>query len=383
MAKFDTYESLPDLFKSNKLNINAVSNGSYIIFKDPQHRSFIKLPDYRKISPIKFKPELDFNLNTLRFNLTMSESNAIDFAHHSGILSKYSSEKDLKLTTRGRFYSDKFVFQLGEVGDVNVQSVQIEVDSGYEGKNQFLIIEAKSSTRATFNIRQLYYPFRHFQTKTRKAIRTILLSFSNGIYYFTEISLSPDYYTYRILNNTAIEVEIGTDTKPVSLNNLVNQHTYNPTGIPVPQADDINKVIDLITFLSANPSDKFQIANYFEFDERQGDYYANAGCYVRLLEKNGNLFQPTSVGKEIIAITNRHARNIKVVESILSTELFNDLLKLFVTQDNSITDQQIIERIEKEGLTGSTTNRRKSTIKAWMQWILNQFQKEGLQPATI
>ena len=123
------------------------------------------------------------------------------------------------------------------------------MDAGFEGLEQFLIIEAKSSTRDTFNIRQLYYPFRHFQTKTRKKIRTILLSFSNGVYYFTEIELFPEYYDYKILSNEAYEIVIREVSETLSIEELLSQETHKPTGIPVPQADDLNKVIDLITFL--------------------------------------------------------------------------------------------------------------------------------------
>jgi hypothetical protein len=369
MAKFDTKDSLPNLFKNHSLNINATSNGSYIIFSDPNNKSFIKLPDYKQITPVKFKPQLDFELQTLTFNSRMSESNAIDFAHHSGVLFAFSGEHNLKLTTRGRFFSDHFAFQLGKIGSVNVKGVQIEVDAGYEGQKQFLIIEAKSSTRDSFNIRQLYYPYRHFQSKTNKKIRTVLLSFSNGIYYFTEVCLFADYYAYEIVSSTAIEVELGTSKEKITIKELLHQKAYKPQSVPVPQADDINKVIDLSSYLVDNPLDKFSIASFFEFDERQGDYYGNAGFYIGLLEKRGTLFYASELGVKILSIENRVDRNLKVVQAILKTELFNDLLTLYVEQGRQITDQQIIQRLIQEGLTGTTPARRKSTIKSWLNWI--------------
>ncbi len=370
MAKFDTKESLPQLFKDAELNINAISNGNYIIFKDPSHQSFINLPDYSKVVPQKFKPILDFELQTLVFNPRMSESNAIDFAHHSKILTTFSGEQELKLTTRGRFFSDGFSFKLSDIGDVDVKSVQIEVDAGYEGREQFLIIEAKSSTRSTFNIRQLYYPYRHFQNKTKKRIRTILLSFSNGIYYFTEIELTPNYYDYKIIGNTGIEVVIEENPEKISISELLSQETYAPSAIPVPQADDLNKVIDLVTFLADTPTDKFGIAEHFEFDERQGDYYGNAGNYIGLLKKEGTLFTVTPLGRELTQIKNRKNRNLTLIRVILKTRVFNDLIKLYFIQGEKIDDQQIIDRITNEGLTGTTPARRKSTIKSWLNWII-------------
>lgn len=377
MAKFDTKESLPEVFKASELNINAISNGNYIIFKDPQHQSFINLPDYTTIIPQKVAPQLDFSLDTLVFNSRMSESGAIDFAHHSKLLATYTGEKNLKLTTRGRFFSDGFAFQLNAVGNVDVKGVQIEVDAGYEGEKQFLIIEAKSSTRSTFNIRQLYYPLRHFQSKTKKDIRTLLLSFSNGVYFFTEIQLSPNYYDYRITNNVAFEIVVPEVVKKLTVVNLLEQETHIPEGIPVPQADDLNKVIDLVAFLVDNPSDKFAIAEHFEFHERQGDYYGNASCYISLTIKEGVFFKVTEIGKKLSTLQNRENRNIAVVQAILQTRLFNDLVRLYFDQGKDISDQQIINRIaQEEGLSGSTPARRKSTIRSWLMWVVTNLPKE-------
>lgn len=373
MAKFDTKESLPNLFKSYQLNINAISNGSYIIFKDPLNKSFITLPDYTAIVPKKIRPQLDFELQTLIFNTRMSESNAIDFAHHSKILSAYSGEETLKLTTRGRFFSDLFTFRLSEFEDINVKGVQIEVDGGYEGHEQFLIIEAKCSTRLSFNIWQLYYPYRHFRNKTSKRIRPILLSFSNGIYYFTEVGLTFDYNEYSIINNDAYEVIVEEPIERITLKELLSLQTKTPITVPVPQADDLNKVIDLLSFLLNNDANKFAIAAYFEFDERQGDYYGNAAVYLSLAQKSNSVYTLTDLGQQIIQIKNRTRRNLMLTKSILKTKLFNDLLNLYYKQNEKIDDQQIIYRIAEEGLAGSTPVRRKSTIRSWLRWIIENL----------
>jgi hypothetical protein len=369
MAKFDTKESLPQIFRQNNLNIIAISNGNYIIFKDPHYRSFIELPDYSKTKLNTITPDFVFDLETLVFSTRMSESNAIDFAHHSKIISAYAGENEIKLTSRGRFFSDSFLLQLDNIGNINVKGVQIEVDSAYEGLNQFLIIEAKSGTRKSFNIRQLYYPFKHFQNNTNKQIRTILLSFSNGIYYFTEIELTDKYFDYKILRNEAYEVIIGEPVEIISIPDLISQETYKPIGIPVPQADDLNKAIDLLSFLFNNPSDKYEIAEHFEFDERQGDYYGNASGYIGLTSKQGTKFILTPNGLEISQLKNRKKRNLEVIRAILRTKLFNDLVKLYLKNNKILDDSQIIYRIAQEGLTGTTPERRKSTIKSWLSWI--------------
>jgi len=58
----------------------------------------------------------------------------------------------------------------------------------------------------------------------------------------------------------------------------------NSSRSSISQANDLDKIVDIITnFKSAGLSNKPAIAEFFDFDERQGDYYANAGYYLGLL----------------------------------------------------------------------------------------------------
>ncbi|MBC8485788.1 MAG: hypothetical protein H8D45_07075 [Bacteroidetes bacterium] len=374
MAKFDTFESLPIIFRKNKLNINAITNGEYIIFHDLDHKSFIQLPDYSVLVPEQYFPRFDFKLDTLKFRPDMSESNAIDFAYHSGLLYQYFDVSDLKLTTRGRLFSNEFDLILSEnIDRFKVKGVQIEIDAGYEGEKQFIIIEAKNSTRKNFNIRQLFYPLQHFKNKTNKHIRTVLISFSNGIYYFTEIKFNLKYYDYHILSNKALGIIITEKKIKTKINELLGQETYTPPNIPIPQADDLNKVIDTTTYLLSNPSDKFCIAEYFEFDERQGDYYGNAAVFIGLAERKHGIFKLSNLGEKIIQIQNRDERNEELTKAILKTKIFNDLVGVYIKQGEKISDEQIINRIMEEGYNETTSNRRKSTIKSWLKWISLNF----------
>ena len=58
-----------------------------------------------------------------------------------------------------------------------------------------------------------------------------------------------------------------------------------PEGIPFPQANDLDKVADLVSMSEADIITKESIADLFEFDERQGDYYANAARYIGLFRE--------------------------------------------------------------------------------------------------
>jgi hypothetical protein len=56
---------------------------------------------------------------------------------------------------------------------IKVSSVQTEVDAGYEGKNQIVLIEAKNFNAANVIIRQLFYPYRQWQSRTKKKVVTL------------------------------------------------------------------------------------------------------------------------------------------------------------------------------------------------------------------
>ena len=76
------------------------------------------------------------------------------------------------LTIRGRKYTPVFDFFVSSQ-HIEVSGVQTEVDAGYEEKEQIVLIEAKNSGTTNVIIRQLYYPFRQWQSHTEKRVITL------------------------------------------------------------------------------------------------------------------------------------------------------------------------------------------------------------------
>lgn len=65
---------------------------------------------------------------------------------------------------------------------LTIESVQTEVDAGYEGKEQLVLIEAKNIATDNVIIRQLYFPFRQWKLHTEKKVATLFFSKSKNIY---------------------------------------------------------------------------------------------------------------------------------------------------------------------------------------------------------
>ena len=81
----------------------------------------------------------------------------------------FMNDSSLVLTIRGRKYTPSFKFNIGNYS-LEVESVQTEVDAGYEGKASIVLIEAKNTSASNTIIRQLYYPYRQWQINTTKEV---------------------------------------------------------------------------------------------------------------------------------------------------------------------------------------------------------------------
>jgi hypothetical protein len=64
---------------------------------------------------------------------------------------------------------------------INIKGVQYEIDSCFESENKILIIEGKSSNKkiCSFNIKQLYFPFRAINEKNKDKKEIISLFVHN------------------------------------------------------------------------------------------------------------------------------------------------------------------------------------------------------------
>lgn len=104
--------------------------------------------------------ELDFPLITSEIG--DSEMQHLDYAYANSVIRNFANDDSLVLTIRGRKYTPKFEFRVGE-NLVSVKGVQTEIDAGFEGRNQVVLIEAKKLSESNTIIRQLYYPFKQWR----------------------------------------------------------------------------------------------------------------------------------------------------------------------------------------------------------------------------
>ena len=378
MAKLDTIGVCPKVFRDYRMTIFPVRNGQYILFSDPEQRTYFKFgPNGYALRPEVHRSSVDLSsYDSYPGSQDLNESQAIDFAHLTGLLHRFTNEEALHLTIRGRGYSGRFGFRL-PFGwhHVDVESVQIEVDSGYENPSAINLIEAKLGRRDDFNIRQLYYPFLEWSRRSSKRIVPLFLTYTNGIYTLTEFEFASRFGeliavrsgSYLIDETPALQVNV--------LQVLASTPQETEHYAPYPQANDLDKVIDLVGAVDRGANDKSLIADYFEFDERQGDYYANAARYLGFLDRSGHMFTTTGYGRALLDTQSRQKRTRLLLEQICKRPSLRQILYLLASREYdlaAIANDEIADIIRQHtGLSGATVERRASTVRSWLAWLLH------------
>jgi hypothetical protein len=155
-----TEKERPEIFKENNVCILPIKNGEYLLTKQ---NIFYKL-DYINTNNIKLKKDETSILN----ELGESETTIINNLKYSGLFETktYMNETIThSYPLFGRHYCS-FKMNLNNE-EICVDGVQYEIDGTFESENKILLIECKNSPKKidSFNIRQLYYPYRAIYDK--------------------------------------------------------------------------------------------------------------------------------------------------------------------------------------------------------------------------
>lgn len=177
LCKHDSRKQVPEIMRKNNLFLLPVRNGHYAIIKG---EGYFDVPDITSNAK-EYKSKLNFKLDTSKVG--NSEMQHLDFAYASSVIRTFMDDPTLVLTIRGRKYTPEFSFIAGEYNqEIKIKSVQTEVDAGYEGENNVVLVEAKNSSTKNTIIRQLYYPFRQWSEHTNKKVYLLFFEKRNDEY---------------------------------------------------------------------------------------------------------------------------------------------------------------------------------------------------------
>jgi len=204
LCKQDTRESRPQCFKDRGLFLLPVKNGHYVIIEG---EGYIDIKRH-EAAPINYESKLDFELTSSQVG--NSEMQHLDKAYATSILRTFVEDTSLVLTIRGRKFTPEFTFTAGtHRHEITAASVQTEVDGGYEGKNQIVLVEAKNTNTSNTIIRQLYYPMRQWSI-CGKPVKLVFFEHRNEISTLSEYIFEDtnDYQSIKLLKQASYKTAI-------------------------------------------------------------------------------------------------------------------------------------------------------------------------------
>lgn len=183
-------DSRPALFKTCGLHLIPIKNGSYLATKTSVYKEL----SYTTIQPIQINRDKSSCLLTVGG----SEISLIDNLRYAGVFERPEilGEPITHGPLLGGRHRITTSFIHGEK-ELEISGVQFETDSCFESLNQILICEGKSGARPidSFNIRQLYFPYRVAMQKAdgkKNVICVFIHEFKGTIniwkYTFTDIN---------------------------------------------------------------------------------------------------------------------------------------------------------------------------------------------------
>lgn len=362
MAKMDNSLDLSDVFRRNGYFLLPVKNGEYAIVRG----NGFHVLEARQDKIESFISRISFPLITAGRGL--SEMQYIDYSFNSGALEKIVGIAPLYQSIRGREYSRAFSFYVNSI-QLHTNSVQIEVDSGLEGEDSIVLIEAKMGVPEDFIIRQLYYPYSHYRAVApHKKIIPVFFSFekrqnrySVWIYEFTN---PIDYNSICLKEVRTFQIHTEHEIK---LEDIHPRDTVKYKDL-IPQANDIDKIIELIFKVSEGIDDYKRIADYFQFEERQSAYYREAAEALGLLDSHIGKYVLTDTGRLLVHMQ-AEKRNIYMVELLSDFNLVKYSLEIL--RERGELHRADLELLieQNSALTGSTIIRRASSLLSWLKWM--------------
>lgn len=146
----------------------------------------------------------------------------------------------------------------------------------------------------------------------------------------------------------------------------------------VPQADDLDRVIDVVEAVQDGAKRDVEIAAKLgEYDPRQGRYYRLAAELLGLITNEANNSEITKLGRDFVERENTE-REALLPQIVLNSKLFRALMPFLKRHPDGITRSEILEFVlSLTDLAETTVERRLTTITNWLERVRLIYQDDG------
>lgn len=386
MTKFDTSKSLPSIFQKCKLSILPQSRSQFIVAPFNAYCNLGVEQDQGINSAQVVHIPLPEEVQSLSATSVTSEALALNSAYAAGFFHHFLGQERLYPAISGKRTAGEFSFQVPSHGggklDISVNGTQMEIDASFEGPGTLALVEAKNKLYDDFLVRQLYYPYRAVGSLMggRKRVRNLYFTHVGSIYDIYEYEFQEDlnYGSCQLIKHLRYSLEplklsaslLLREAKGLALESRKQEKEERV----FPQADSLERIVNLCEKLSEGLGglSSAEVAEFFSFDRRQGDYYISAAAYLGLVQKRDGLAYLSSLGKNIFSSgIGLQKKRHQIARQVLSNYVFYRIF-YFLSEGIDVNKTDIVNLMVKEvkGLSEETIRRRAGTVHSWCKQIL-------------
>lgn len=370
---FETYESLPQIFKENNLVIIQTYKSNFSICKV---ENYFKLPVF-DFEPLPLKQELsvfnndEFIENKVSFILELFNNNILDDL----IVSRDESELQI---VNIHSYKSKFselsfsnikYREYQKQVSIKISNVKVFYDVILEDDMNFYVFIVIDKKISTFNLSSLYLNLLNIRKHFDKDVVFVLITRNIPTVSLFEIVFNnkDDIYSYEVINELIFKIRDLEHTESRDLESLIYSEN-KIESIPFPQANDLEKIIKYCDLIYNNKKDLRTLINELGVTTRQVTYYKNSALFLGLTRiKNGNVFLDSGLYKHYTS-EDKTGKIKYIIESIKKNKYISVLYELHSVNKLDLNEFKKILSDDFK-MSHKTAERRFSTIRSWFKKI--------------
>jgi hypothetical protein len=137
-----------------------------------------------------------------------------------------------------------------------------------------------------------------------------------------------------------------------------------------PQADDIDKILDLPLAVADGANTKYRLTKRYGFDGRQTDYYLEVAEMLGLASRENGIYILSEDGKKYLRM-DPGQQKLMVIRKMIAVPIVSLLIGELATSAGKALSKEEIERLieDNANIHGTTVGRRARSLMTWFRWI--------------
>ena len=210
--------------------------------------------------------------------------------------------------------------------------------------------------------------------------------FSNDIFHFFQYQFTDikNYNSLKLVSYKSYTFADDTITLEDIIDVWKSAKLLNEPKITFPQADNFNRIVDLLSILFEHELTREEVTVNYEFDTRQTSYYISACEYLGFIErtdKNGERYYRLSIEAKTVMSLRYKQKYLTIIRKIFERPVFHKAFGIIIQNHKIPNKQEICDIMNESNLSinQTTIDRRASSVRGWIDWILRLTNTEEFE----